>query len=733
MWLVLQHLAVAAEEEEASDVAVAIASTLIGSISICMMLFYLLNWPDADIRRYSYDVISATCSIFCAVLLFDTFQDTLEVYLLDGRGIIVNIVANFAHQLVWFTVMQFTLAHFAMAHKSPEDRKEVINGEGTDDTQMNMRCVGVLLSHMTGFAAINSWGSVQQTSWFRQTPAHSLAVLPMALAVNVALQRLTDTFRSRLTEGDGIEDELEKMWDEEVEEAENDISGLSLSFLASQSLRFWVGGTLANEEGWETSATQYEHTCRQIALLMAWAAGFIVLTIALLVTVKVGKKKTGEEEGEHSAGDHHSQHSAEEGEEDEEEEGGLLERFAEMILTAFSMSFAWSIFYSARWGIAATQWTGQDQTLLGVVLAVVLSLVCFASIYVLDKLADADFTDEVADEAIYQVIGAIGILIGFSWEQCFDAALSSLASATSNEHFTKLLLAIFCVVMLVPAWRLYILPMVVQHGWRFGFLPERVTEHLDHDDEAAVEEYERMLMKLTSCGKHGWAHEDEGHGHEGHGHEGGHGHGHGGAGHGHEGRHGHDAGHDHNEGSVGANGSQGGPHCGPHINGASYASASHGHGDGAQHSLHPGEAGLSHNVSDGGEIAQLLATRTKRQWQSSLGTCQTVSKTVTEEIKEPLLEQVHEEVHASGLASVPVLGSFLVMAHRHRQRAQQQEFQKEQKKEELIAKLAGMNSLDKFKATLSYRRTELIPAAGNEYSLMNEPVRGRGLLKKEDL
>mmetsp|Transcript_88813 Transcript_88813/g.237657 ORF Transcript_88813/g.237657 Transcript_88813/m.237657 type:complete len:729 (+) Transcript_88813:90-2276(+) len=728
MWLLVVSLAVAAEEEEASDVAVAIASTLIGSISICMMLFYLLNWPDADIRRYSYDVISATCSIFCAVLLFDTFQDTLEVYLLDGRGIIVNIVANFAHQLVWFTVMQFTLAHFAMAHKSPEDRKEVINGEGTDDTQMNMRCVGVLLSHMTGFAAINSWGSVQQTSWFRQTPAHSLAVLPMALAVNVALQRLTDTFRSRLTEGDGIEDELEKMWDEEVEEAENDISGLSLSFLASQSLRFWVGGTLANEEGWETSATQYEHTCRQIVLLMSCAAGFIVLTVVLLVKVKVSGKPQTEEEGEeHSATDHHSQHSAEEEEDEEEEEGGLSERFAEMLLTAFSMSFAWSIFYSARWGIAATQWTGQDQTLLGVVLAVLLSLICFASIYILDKLADADFTDEVADEAIYQVIGAIGILIGFSWEQCFDAALSSLASATSNEHFTKLLLAIFCVVMLVPAWRLYILPMVVQHGWRFGFLPDRVTEHLDHDDEAAVEEYERMLLKLTSCGKHGWSHEG-GHGHGGHDR---------GGGHGHESAHGHEAGHGHSNGH-----SHEGGHGDSHANGATHSSTRHGHGDaGGQHSqvagaVAAGHQGSAHHVPDAGEYAQLLATRTKRQWQSSLGTRRTLSKTAPEEIKEPLLEQPQAEpteIRSSGLSAVPVLGSMVTMAQRHRQRLQQLELEKEQKKEELIAKLAGMNSLDKFKATLSYRRTELMPAAGNEYSLMNEPVRGRGLLRKEDL
>jgi len=57
-------------------------------------------------------------------------------------------------------------------------------------------------------------------------------------------------------------DEFEEMWDENAEEAENEVGGLSLSFITVQAIRFWLTisdtypiGVLPNIEGQEINAT----------------------------------------------------------------------------------------------------------------------------------------------------------------------------------------------------------------------------------------------------------------------------------------------------------------------------------------------------------------------------------------------------------------------------------------------------------------------------------------------
>merc|ERR1712224_800579 len=82
-----------------------------------------------------------------------------------------------------------------------------------------------------------------------------------------------DCFRSRIANaGDGESDKLETMWNEEVADAENDITALGLSFLTVQSVKFLICGTLANVEGEEDEALTYGHTGRDCVLLYLFGA-----------------------------------------------------------------------------------------------------------------------------------------------------------------------------------------------------------------------------------------------------------------------------------------------------------------------------------------------------------------------------------------------------------------------------------------------------------------------------
>ena len=105
------------EEETATPIGTGIAVTLIGSISFMMCLMYCTNHTDADMRRYSYMVISRTICIFCAVLLFQGINGMLDYFVIgeeeEGKEAppsILRIVVSFVHMLFWYVVLQFALA-----------------------------------------------------------------------------------------------------------------------------------------------------------------------------------------------------------------------------------------------------------------------------------------------------------------------------------------------------------------------------------------------------------------------------------------------------------------------------------------------------------------------------------------------------------------------------------------------------------------------------------------------
>merc|ERR1711988_1783092 len=100
----------------------------------------------------------------------------------------------------------------------------------------------------------------------------SWLVVPCTLIFNMPVLWFTNWIREKISGSDGKEDELEKMWDEEVEEAENDVIALSLSFLTVQSIKYGICGSLANVEGEESEDLIFGHEVKQCVLLYLFGA-----------------------------------------------------------------------------------------------------------------------------------------------------------------------------------------------------------------------------------------------------------------------------------------------------------------------------------------------------------------------------------------------------------------------------------------------------------------------------
>merc|ERR1712066_208316 len=55
------------------------------------------------------------------------------------------------------------------------------------------------------------------------------------------------------------------------------------------------------------------------------------------------------------------------------------------------------------------------------------------------------------------IINALGILVGFAWEQAFEGAAGCISSLAPDPVWTKLGQALLVGIIVIPAWRKYIL------------------------------------------------------------------------------------------------------------------------------------------------------------------------------------------------------------------------------------------------------------------------------------
>lgn len=460
---------------------------LLASVTFMMSTFYLTNMEDEDLQQAAWTVMSATISIFSAVLLFQGINEVVAYTILgvkseeDEPPIHLKLAVNFVHALLWYMGLQVVLAYLSGAvsyneligHVDAESDAETDEGDSEGDEEhsegdeeqseesndklmtvvLNMKCWATLFGHVTGFACINAFGTLQvfMAGEYSEYSESDLLVNigktfvfgPLSAWCVLSLMYFAlDKVREKVALGDdGEEDEFEKMWDEETEETEDDVLGLTISFTVVQIFRMIITGVLPNEEG-EVEGQEMTYGYWQVFLLIAFGVAIFALHIIRTMPQFRGYV-----------------------------DGIVPPRQKEQFKVIAGMIFAWCFFFGMQWVVtillASSGATGEGlETTQGVCLACIITVVCYVSIFGLDKIADADWTDEDVDASIRQLIDALGILIGFAWEKSFDAAVVGISSRVHAlpACVTKLLLSILICGTVIPAWRWYILPKLLKLG-----------------------------------------------------------------------------------------------------------------------------------------------------------------------------------------------------------------------------------------------------------------------------
>ena len=497
--------------KEPKAVSVVTAIMLLSSLTFACIVFYLVNFPKATIVNHTWSAISVTICIFCAVLIFNasnglttwvlgqyddgvsepplskepgygetTYPGVKDSYppaqqaeephvryrsvmwTLGGGGdtaaaaptsgpppdwyVFVLALVQF---MVWYCVFGFAMIYFAGVKRFAWDKKEASH----DTKHINSKAGCMLLAHVAGFAAINCFGILMRMEVFAQSWGMAFFSMVIACVIVILMVTAYRALRHKFATGGSAADQ--HLLDEEAEEGGEDIMALLASFLFVQVFRYALCGILPDGHGGEPTEDIENHDGAQVLWLMgfgyfsAFLCGVIVFVNAMPSPFSAFLS------------------------------GIKVQQAVRMLTMTCAMIHCWCLYFAGVWMMAASdlaEFIGvyEDSALLKVILACLLTVYAFALIFVLEKLASLEATGPKADQAIYTVMGSLGILVGFTWEQAFERSVSTVVQATPDfpAPLLKAGLALFIVAMVLPAWRMYIILHTMKHS----------TEHMADDD-----------------------------------------------------------------------------------------------------------------------------------------------------------------------------------------------------------------------------------------------------------
>jgi len=334
-----------------------------------------------------------------------------------------KILSNGALAFSWYIVLQLVLAWVCGLFKHAGHRAAA----SIVTMILNLKCWAVMLGIITGATSMGFFSSIQDLGkdsclWVVSMPVAAFCMLG-------ALYYVGDSIRTQISKmDDDTIDMYEFAWDKYTDQTEDMVVALTVGHLTVQASRYVLTGTLPLPSGDIRPGTEVEHSD-------VWTlAGSSLIYITLIVMVQLWSPP------------HDATFKV------------LLRRRGAQILANCT---AFALFYSTTWYVTEVMTlTGPASSLLT---ALGVTLIGFALLLLLDFLADLECTGERFDQSLQQMVVPISVLVGFGWKGAFAAAGTTLVQDVSvlPAPLEQLILAVILLLVICPAWRMYILPVVM--------------------------------------------------------------------------------------------------------------------------------------------------------------------------------------------------------------------------------------------------------------------------------
>eukprot|EP00928_Gymnodinium_smaydae_P031652 TRINITY_DN23169_c0_g1_i1.p1 TRINITY_DN23169_c0_g1~~TRINITY_DN23169_c0_g1_i1.p1 ORF type:complete len:774 (+),score=166.35 TRINITY_DN23169_c0_g1_i1:306-2324(+) len=461
---------------------------LIGAVVMIMLVFYLLHFPDPDIRKSTWTTLSNTCSLFCSISIFKSLDrlvrlacsgligerrllssaaflasDAVSVAIgaggVTGNGVdesarrlaeavrtdFVSVSIGFVEMIFWFILVEGFL-YFSK------------------DRPLQLAAWGLIGAHIVGFSTLDAFYPLQLMEVFSGGMGASLLVVLIAALGLTVLLLLSHRLRRSVTvarmvtkrvsqrisvvsiDFNDVVNTAEVHWLKQCVDSENECCAFALGFLISISVRLSITGNVHQLHWVPADVGDTDGTW----LLLAYAVLFGFLTVAM----SLFKEKL-----------HHWLHVGHHG---SLELRDFQHRVGEVAELTLAMTTGWCLLFWGYWAF----WNGtgrqgliaQGSVMVGrVTMVLVFSIIAFVGLFVADQLADRLATVE---EGLRALSEAFVLLLGLCWESAFMQALDSINANYRDRvqiAFIHLGLTVLLNVCVMPAWILYILPFSLFH------------------------------------------------------------------------------------------------------------------------------------------------------------------------------------------------------------------------------------------------------------------------------
>jgi hypothetical protein len=244
------------------------------------------------------------------------------------------------------------------------------------------------------------------------------------------------------------EETVAEQWRSIVADKENDVCGLACSFLAFLAFRFAIVGKLPSIEGTVVATPdQVPELLPKVFLAMV----FWILAGVACIWFHVQS-----------------------GFVDPEDEMNWKTRLSCIAQNFCNMTVSWAALLAVNYLVRYQQWFESCEAIPAKIsIAFLTSYVAFMFMWMMDKIDDylKARNPPVISSWSKNIILALGLAIGFAWEQSFDAAVDDV-SLSLQQHFHlqsratvfgKMIGASILTAVVLPAYRLYIQPTIEEN------------------------------------------------------------------------------------------------------------------------------------------------------------------------------------------------------------------------------------------------------------------------------
>jgi hypothetical protein len=125
---------------------------------------------------------------------------------------------------------------------------------------------------------------------------------------------------------------------------------------------------------------------------------------------------------------------------------------------------AFGILYNIEWVMRLLKFSGPSGAMVAALGA---TLTTYVLVFVLDWVADAECSPPVVDKEVRFYIEPLSLLIGLTWKQAFIVSIKVLETQIDvlPRPVEILIIAVVVAMIIVPAWRMYIVPVVMHPEW----------------------------------------------------------------------------------------------------------------------------------------------------------------------------------------------------------------------------------------------------------------------------